>query len=190
MSASDYINVWHRTGLLGQLETLWADGLSFSEIALRLNRSFMGVELTRNAVCGKLSRMGFKRGPAYQPNASTRKPRAKSAKPRQPRPFGVVTPESGHHTRAVVVQARLAGAQLPPARKTRVPPAEIAVAPRVWTAHQPRECCWPIEVEGEELHSCCNPTDGRQYCAPHYSIAYRPSVNKPEPEEIVRRRAA
>ena len=55
------MSVWTEERL-AQVSKLWAAGHSASEIA-----SVMGT--TRNAICGKVHRMGLSRGPAFRPNA-------------------------------------------------------------------------------------------------------------------------
>ena len=49
---------------------------------------------------------------------------------------------------------------------------------RPWLERTSRQCAFPVEGLGADTLSCCNPTDGRSYCAGHYRMMYRPDENK------------
>jgi GcrA cell cycle regulator len=134
------------------LTKLWADGLSASEIAARLG----GV--TRNAVLGKLHRLGLLGGRA---RVTVAKPRPLAAAPRQRR-------------------ARRSGP-----RKPRAAPGPQAAVPD-WPGLvdrlerlRPHDCRWPIGDPLQAGFSFC----GRQaasgpYCPAHHAAAHAP-VAKP-----------
>jgi GcrA cell cycle regulator len=132
------------------LERLWTDGLSASEIAAR----FPGI--TRNAVLGKLHRLGrLGRG---RPTAST-----KSRKVKPPRAPSVRRPK-------------------PPARM-RPPVARASVAMPSWAGEVTRvealqswHCRWPIGDPHDAAFAFCGRrVAARPYCGDHRAVAYQPA---------------
>lgn len=132
------------------LERLWTDGLSASEIAAR----FPGI--TRNAVLGKLHRLGrLGRG---RPTASAH---SRAVKP--PRAPNVRRPK--------------------PAALMRSPVAPVSMATPSWAgevgeveALQSWHCRWPIgdpQVAGFAF--CGRRVAARPYCGDHRAMAYQPA---------------
>ena len=128
------------------LERLWTDGLSASEIAAR----FPGV--TRNAVLGKLHRLGrLGRG---RPTTSVKVPRAaavtsphrarpKTAPPRPPRPSPAAMPTWA---------------------------GEVATMEALRSWH----CRWPIgDPHGPGFAFCGRRVVERPYCGAHRAVAYQ-----------------
>lgn len=149
------------------LKTLWAEGLSASQIANRLG----GV--TRNAVIGKVHRLGL--------SGRTTTSRAKTPRARR-RP-------SHTQTRASRPQLRTQGsAALKPSYETDAE-EDLNVAPSpilelvipveerasILTLTETR-CRWPIGDPGdEEFHFCGRDCDvSASYCEHHAQIAYQP----------------
>lgn len=127
------------------LKKLWQDGLSASQIA----RQVGGV--TRNAVIGKVRRMGLPYRAA---------PRADRPQP----PQGSVLMYAPARPRAI----RGCDQEAPlPSRRFR-------------TQDQPcslKSCSWPIGTPGVQGFSLCgDEADSGPYCRPHASIAYTPSA--------------
>jgi len=125
------------------LIALWEEGLPTSEIGRR-----MGV--TKNAVVGKVHRLGLKkRQSPIRQTASSAQP--KKAKPVQPR-----------------VQA---GGQAPAALPKPVLPAGEVVRLDELTSSM---CCWPEGEPGtEEFHFCGQPSvPDKPYCEEHCARAY------------------
>ena len=128
------------------LTKLWKDGLSASQIA----RSLGGV--TRNAVIGKVHRMGLSgRAAPHVPGAGRadqrrerrgRIPPRKARRPPHPAaPSPLGAPETGL---ASIVSVRLG------------------------------QCRWPIgEPQDETFCLCGRPRERGAYCAPHGALAYR-----------------
>jgi GcrA cell cycle regulator len=145
------------------LTTLWRSGLSASQIAKTLG----GV--TRNAVIGKVHRLGL----------------AGRAAPRAPRPI-----------RAARVPARPPRARFRPQiprRSTdegRLPGLEVA---------EPRETCdlaalaahacrWPIgDPKGPGFGFCGRPASEDPYCEAHRRRAFRPRAEPLERDPVLRR---
>jgi len=156
------------------LKTLWAEGLSASQIANRLG----GV--TRNAVIGKVHRLGL--------SGRTTTSRVKTPRVRR-RPTHT-------QTRATRPQMRTQGsAALKPAYETDAE-EELEVAPsRILELVIPVEerasiltltetrCKWPIGDPGdEEFHFCGRDCDvSVSYCEHHSQIAYQPAQSRRRP---------
>lgn len=151
------------------LKTLWADGLSASQIAKQLGGA------TRNAVIGKAHRLGLT-GRANPAKPGERARRAETQ--RAPRaPF--VPRATGQNNGLSFQSRKFKGTAAPPAV---VPtPAEMLAArkraweplpdstPRPWT-ERGRGCAWPVTVAGAQVqHSCCRPKEANHpnYCAEH-----------------------
>lgn len=133
------------------LKRLHATGAPYSAIAKALGT-------TRNAISGAASRHGLARS-AEVAKANNRaacvtrvvvrvKPLAKPLSP--PKPTPMIRPK---------------------AQKVKPRSAEIAIAPRPWITRKFGECAWPVDGEGADTRSCCNPTNAWNYCPQHLYIA-------------------
>ena len=147
------------------------DQLSAAETA-----RVLGAGATRNAVLGKVHRLGWTRP---EPPRAGRKPAP--GKPRVVRP--PPRPMGGPFSKVL------------PLPKLR----EIAVisTPRPWTERGERECAFPVGEPAEpgRQFSCCAPAiRGREYCAAHWRLMTLGEValNKQEIEIVAAaaRRAA
>jgi GcrA cell cycle regulator len=167
-----------------RLKTLWSEGLSASQIAAELG----GV--TRNAVIGKVHRLGLS-GRA-KPQAQAARPaqaaRHKPAAPNRPaqspaRPARPITIGNV----ALKADASPDEAPLPaPIRAADVEPLQFE---RVTILHLTEQTCkWPIGDPGRpDFFFCGRKSDsGVPYCAYHSRIAYQPSNERKQRE----RRAA
>lgn len=54
------------------------------------------------------------------------------------------------------------------------PPAALAVAPRPWLTRRAGECAFPVDGEGPDLRSCCNPAPTGPYCPAHAAVMRGP----------------
>ncbi len=159
------------------LRKLWTEGLSASQIAAELANG-----ITRNAVIGKVHRLGLS-GRAKAPAAAPARPRlAKPASvPQMARPVAPVRPI------APLVRGATALAFDPmdvPVEAEDVRPMEEVVIPmseRV-TIMELREgmCRWPIgDPTSAEFGFCgARGTIGDPYCAYHAGIAYQPAHDR------------
>ncbi len=147
------------------LKKLWADGLSASQIANQLG----GV--TRNAVIGKVHRLGLSG-------------RAKSTRPAAPRPKRTRSaPRSGASRPQTVGSAAL---KMQPDASPAPDPAPLpdVVVPMSRRASimqlNDRTCRWPIgDPSSDDFHFCGCPSDpGSPYCEYHARIAYQPSTDR------------
>lgn len=135
------------------LKSLWAEGLSASQIA----RQMGGV--TRNAVIGKVHRLGLI-GRADPSRPGERVARPKAERPRRPRKPVIVA------SNAVFEKAERPPVVIVPARAWEPLPGST---PRPWT-ERGRGCAWPVKVAGAEVqHSCCRPKKAGHpnYCPEH-----------------------
>jgi len=123
-------------------------GLSCSQIA-----AYIGV--SRNAVIGKLTRLGLTRGPASaEPRTATAKPRAANSPPRQQ--YQIL--QAVYTNRQPVCDAPIASER----------PCSLYELSK-------QRCRWPISTPGAKDFCFCGnmPLDGLPYCAGHTRLAYR-----------------
>jgi len=154
------------------LKKLWADGLSASQIAAKLG------EVTRNAVIGKVHRLGLA-GRATTSRARVARPRSNIAlfparsSQVQYRTFGntalkiAVQPEE---RRVATVVPFRALPDLAPATAERVALVDLKEC----------MCRWPVGDPMEEgFHFCGRQkTFGVPYCEHHSAIAYNPAARR------------
>ncbi|MEQ9143189.1 MAG: GcrA family cell cycle regulator [Parvibaculaceae bacterium] len=142
------------------LKKLWAEGLSASQVAKQLG----GV--TRNAVIGKIHRLGLS-GRA----TTNRAPRARPAAPRAaaPRPQQTAAPRP--------VETKAEPADLSEPEPQADLPVELEPGKRATVLTLTEHTCkWPIGDPGtDEFHFCGRGADASMpYCAEHARLAYQP----------------
>ena len=131
------------------LKRHFEEGLSCRVIAANIG-------VSRNAVIGKLTRLGLTRGPnSAEPRATTAKSRAAKSVPRQQYQMLQVVYENGQ------------------------PAGDAPVAserPCSLFELSEQRCRWPISTPGAEDFCFCGnlPLEGVPYCAGHTRLAYRP----------------
>ncbi len=145
------------------LKKLWAEGLSASQIAGRLG----GV--TRNAVIGKVHRLGLS-GRATSSRSSSPRPR-RTHVPRQHRTSSLMFGTRGN----VALKPQFEAEEEPmpaPLEELVIPLAERA---SILTLKEPM-CRWPIGDPGEpDFHFCGRKKFGSlPYCEHHARMAYQP----------------
>ncbi len=151
------------------LSKLWAEGLSASQIATRMG----GV--TRNAVIGKVHRLGLSgRG---RPTKATRAKPVKQ-KPSMPRAPRNPMPVAGNTALkpATAMPAPEVKAEPSPVREVKIPPGERRTILTL-TEHT---CKWPIGDPGDRnFHFCGRKSDtGIPYCTEHAAIAYQVPLDR------------
>lgn len=149
------------------LRKLWTDGLSASQVAAEL-----GPGITRNAVIGKIHRLGLAE---RAKTASAPRPRVAKT-PRQPQPRMNSGGAHGNLALAFAPHA-LVAPRLAPEEEVVIPMSE-----RV-TLMELREsmCRWPMgDPTTSEFRFCgCKSTVGNgPYCAYHSRIAYQPTQDR------------
>lgn len=167
------------------LKRLWAEGLSASQIA-----GEMGGGITRNAVIGKVHRLGLS-GRAKSPGASA------SATPRQSQPRKAAA-SSSHAPVARAVSRGSAALAPRPVVDYALETEIVALAPddvvipfseRV-TIMELKEgmCRWPMGDPTKTEFRFCGAKCGigTPYCGHHARIAYQPSADRRKDRRLLR----
>lgn len=179
MSEAVNVNPWGNDEVVACAVDRYLEGKSAGEVARALKARF-GVVVSRNAVIGKLNRMGVAQKRAAEPSA----PKPAKTNTRYNAPKGVKAP-TVRKTHKQKLKAPFApvfkvvvggnGATFvhdtrPPRVKVTTPPAEIAAAPRHWESRRFGECAFPINDDVTAIQSCCNPCGAETYCPDHKAI--------------------
>jgi GcrA cell cycle regulator len=148
---SSHLPTWtpHR---IDELRKHFEAGLSCSQIAGEIG-------VTRNAVIGKLSRLGLSRPQAVR---IRRQPRPRASTPRLEAPRGQVRILRALHA---AMAAPAAVEAEPVSDRPRCSLFELSA----------QSCRWPIGRPGAEDFGFCGstPVEGLPYCAGHARLAYR-----------------
>ena len=149
---------------VGALTKLWLEGQSASQIAKQL-----GGGVTRNAVIGKVHRLGL------SGRATPSQPARASFRTTRPRPAPQPAQAPSAPRRIEAVQPRPT-APVPPTPIRAV--AELPGTATVMTlgAHM---CKWPIgDPSSAEFSFCGRRASEGVYCVEHARVAYQPQVRK------------
>jgi GcrA cell cycle regulator len=176
-----------------KLKELWAEGMSASQIA-----KVMG-GVTRNAVIGKVHRLGLSnRGgplpedaarlvepPPVKPAPAAAAPAPEPAAPAATAPAEEALPAPARRTPPVIrdaTQPRAPGAPTPEEEAARATLAEIEkFAKRVGLLElTERTCKWPIGDPTEEDFAFCGlaAVPGKPYCHYHVAVAFQPMSSR------------
>ena len=161
------------------LRQLWLDGKSASQISTQL-----GHGVTRNAVIGKVHRLGLA-GRAKTPSSAAA-PRVASAPRMSPRP-------ASGGARAAVRGATALALSAEPALDTRpVFQEDDVVVPmslRVTIVDLKEAMCrWPLgDPTSSDFRYCGSPAASGPYCAHHGKLAYQPVQDRRRERERERR---
>ncbi|MEZ5774907.1 MAG: GcrA family cell cycle regulator [Hyphomicrobiaceae bacterium] len=149
------------------LKKLWSEGLSASQIASRLG------EVTRNAVIGKVHRLGLS-GRATTSRIKTMRPRKSVARAKRHRP--VRFPQTpGVPRRDPFAEMVAEGALEPVFRQVEELVIPLEERKTIQTLKE-CNCRWPIgDPQAEDFHFCGRDKEpGRPYCSFHAARAYQP----------------
>ena len=151
------------------LKKLWSDGLSASQIAAELGG------ITRNAVIGKVHRLGLS-GRAKRPSSSTPRPRKARS--------------SGHMIRVQRPQVRGNTAlaydyEIEPEPELLEIPAEQR---KTLLQLNERTCRWPVgDPSGPDFFFCGgDAADDQPYCSSHCRMAFQPANDRRRPKPSFR----
>jgi GcrA cell cycle regulator len=153
------------------LKKLWTDGLSASQIAGELG----GV--TRNAVIGKVHRLGLS-GRAKSPSSSST-PRARKVAPRPAVTRPAMTTGHVRGNTALAPQMREEVAYMPVVRHEEE--VVVAMSRRVQIMELREGMCkWPMgDPQSSEFVYCgADCGFGKTYCTHHANIAYQPAAER------------
>ncbi len=149
------------------LKRLWAEGLSASQIAAQL-----GGGITRNAVIGKVHRLGL--AGRAKPAASTagraaRRPRTQTLQRARPLVIGATALKAS----PIVEPRRLA------IREPEILEVPESLHATILTLSD-QTCKWPIgDPAAENFHFCGHrPRTGTPYCEYHARLAYQPVTER------------
>ena len=162
------------------LRQLWLDGRSASQISAQL-----GHGVTRNAVIGKVHRLGLA-GRAKAPSSTAAPPRAAPAPRMAPRP-------ASNGARAAVRGATALAFAAEPALDTRpVFQEDDVVVPmslRVTIIDLKEAMCrWPLgDPTSPDFRYCGSPAASGPYCTHHGKLAYQPVQDRRRERERERR---
>ena len=165
-----------------QLKQHWIDGKSASQIA-----SLLGNGVTRNAVIGKVHRLGLA-GRAKTPNASVARPRRIAAPPAH----RIAGPRLGSHAPRMIRGATALALAPQALSELEAPEYESVVVPmslRV-TIVELKElmCRWPLgDPATSEFRYCGSHTASGPYCAYHGGLAYQPAQERRRDRDRARR---
>jgi GcrA cell cycle regulator len=160
------------------LKRLWAEGLSASQIAAKI-----GGGVTRNAVIGKVHRLGL--SGRVKPNAATQpqRPRKTARPPSHPLTHGA----PAHGNAAIAAQAAEPAALRPEPRHELAEEVAVPMSERV-TIMELRDsmCRWPLgDPTNAEFRFCgARAITSLPYCAHHARIAYQPAADRKRDRRI------
>ena len=146
------------------LKKLWAEGLSASQVAKQLG------EVTRNAVIGKVHRLGLS-GRATPSRASRPRTTAQRPHPRM-RPEQLTRQKMAEDSDTIGVPARM-----PESARDILPETGETATVLTLTEHT---CKWPIGDPGmPDFHFCGRRSDAAApYCVDHARLAYQPMQSR------------
>ena len=154
---------------VGALTKLWLEGQSASQIAKQL-----GGGVTRNAVIGKVHRLGL------SGRAAPSQPARATFRTARPRPAPQATQAPSAQRRIEAVQPRPATPSVP------APMPDLPGTATVMTlgAHM---CKWPIgDPSSSEFTFCGRRASEGVYCVEHARVAYQPQVKKGGSNDLAR----
>ena len=145
----------------------WKQGLSAGEIASRLG------DITRNAVIGKLSRMGLKRGTHAHATLAQKigARRTKASYERKKKRLGIKTKRVFISPAGAIVGLLDKGTPLKPLPQDH--PEDVATVASVADL-EPHHCRWPVGDPKADFKGFCGKKKERgQYCEHHAQRAYQ-----------------
>ena len=139
---------------------LWQGGMSAAKIAKEI-----GIE-TRNAVIGKVHRMGLQRNKPSKPTVIKVRVHVRKAERLKTAGIKIVPIKP-------VIRA--------PKRIAKPPKSVTGSTPRLWTTRKMGECAFPVSGDGAEVYSCCEPVHTTlkfPYCKEHMKVMIIPQTGR------------
>lgn len=173
---------------------LWLEGKSAADVAKALGH------VSRNAVIGKVHRMGLSRSKGlvnYIRNDGLTHRERYTIKRRQARAHIAKPTRAELEARAIAkkrdkliskfTEAQAAWRETGPSK----PPVLLTGHERLWTERGFGQCAFPVAGGGADTLSCCAPTGGKVYCPAHRKLMYQPrSTMTPHDRKYYAERAA
>jgi GcrA cell cycle regulator len=169
--------------IVEQLKQHWIDGKSASQIA-----GLLGNGVTRNAVIGKVHRLGLA-GRAKTPSTSVPRPRRLAPPP----VHRVAGPRLSSHVAPRIMRGATAFALAPETlSELEQPEFESVVLPmslRVTIVELKESMCrWPLgDPATSEFRYCGSPAPSGPYCTYHGGLAYQPAQDRRRDRDRSRR---
>jgi GcrA cell cycle regulator len=165
-----------------QLKQHWSDGKSASQIA-----GLLGNGVTRNAVIGKVHRLGLA-GRAKTPSAAVSRPRRVAPPPMH----RIAGPHLNSHAPRIVRGATALALAPEALHELEQPEFESVVVPmsvRVTIVELKESMCrWPLgDPATSEFRYCGSPTAAGPYCGYHGGLAYQPAQDRRRDRDRARR---
>jgi len=168
--------------IVEQLKQHWIDGKSASQIA-----SLLGNGVTRNAVIGKVHRLGLA-GRATAPSATIPRPR-RTAPPPAHRVAGPRLGSSPPRVMRGATALALAAETLPEVQEPEFESVVVPMSLRVTIVELKESMCrWPLgDPATSEFRYCGSPAASGPYCAYHGGLAYQPAQERRRDRDRARR---
>ncbi|MBV9290042.1 MAG: GcrA cell cycle regulator [Hyphomicrobiales bacterium] len=163
-----------------QLRQHWLEGKSASQIA-----GLIGHGLTRNAIIGKVHRLGLA-GRAKSPSSAPPRPRPSAGtahRPAAPRP---PAPRIVRGATALALAPQLLAEPEP---QTFAESVVVPMSLRVTIVELKEAMCrWPLgDPASPDFRYCGSPSAGGPYCVHHAALAYQPAHERRRERERDRR---
>jgi GcrA cell cycle regulator len=168
--------------IVEQLKQHWTDGKSASQIA-----SLLGNGLTRNAIIGKVHRLGLA-GRAKTPSSGVSRPR-RPAPPPAHRVAGPRLSASAPRIMRGATALAIAPQALTEVDEQEFESVVLPMSLRVTIVELKESMCrWPLgDPATSEFRYCGSPTASGPYCAYHGGLAYQPVQERRRDRDRVRR---
>jgi GcrA cell cycle regulator len=169
--------------IVEQLKQHWIDGKSASQIA-----SLLGNGVTRNAVIGKVHRLGLA-GRAKTPSASVPRPRRVALPPAHRIIAGPRLGSSAPRILRGATALALAPQTLPELEQPDFESVVVPMSLRVTIVELKESMCrWPLgDPATSEFRYCGSPTASGPYCTYHGGLAYQPAQDRRRDRDRARR---
>src|SRR6202021_2152837 len=156
-----------------QLKKLWEGGLSASQIAAELGN------VTRNAVIGKVHRLGLA-GRAKSPSSAASRPPRRMAPPPAHRVAGPRLAPAPRMTRGATALAYAPQALSELETQEEFESVVVPMSLRVTIIELKESMCrWPLgDPANSEFPYCGSPTASGPYCGYHGGLAYQPPQDR------------
>jgi GcrA cell cycle regulator len=170
--------------IVEQLKQHWMDGKSASQIA-----GLLGNGLTRNAIIGKVHRLGLA-GRARTPSSGASRPRRLAPPPIPHRAAPRLTAAAPRIMRGATALA-IAPQALSELEQPEFESVVVPMSLRVTIVELKESMCrWPLgDPSTSEFRYCGSPTASGPYCAYHGGLAYQPAQERRRDRDRVRRPA-
>ena len=169
--------------IVEQLKQHWIDGKSASQIA-----SLLGNGVTRNAVIGKVHRLGLA-GRAKTPSSGASRPPRRMAPPPAHRVAGPRLNSPANRMMRGATALAFAPQALSELEQPEFESVVVPMSLRVTIIELKEAMCrWPLgDPASSEFRYCGSPTACGPYCAYHGGLAYQPAQERRRDRDRARR---